>query len=192
MVAGDRLGVELRLQRGSPDRGRHRTGHRRRTRRHLGCGRHLRCHRLLLARWRGCRAAPARQFEPVHLADDRIARDGSELSRDLAGAEALRPEFLEKFDPLVSPVHSGTLLVQFCRSRNPSTSRHPPGRHHIYAGEYVRRTKYSFLLTLNYLIGRLRDKSPKGNTNRFPQLARVFFREFEKAAVSRTATRRFR
>ena len=53
----------------------------------------------------------ARQLQPMHLADDGIAADPAKLGGDLACAQALRPQFSEKFDPLVSPVHETALLL---------------------------------------------------------------------------------
>src|SRR5262245_59685881 len=48
---------------------------------------------------------PTRKTEPVHLADDGIAGDAAEFSCDLAGGQAVRPQFFEELDPLVRPAH---------------------------------------------------------------------------------------
>ena len=37
----------------------------------------------------------------MHLADHRVAGDPAEFGRDLAGGQAIRPQFLEEFDPFV-------------------------------------------------------------------------------------------
>src|SRR5579875_57675 len=45
------------------------------------------------------------QAETVHLPDHRIARNAAEFRRDLACRQALGPQFLQQFHPLVGPVH---------------------------------------------------------------------------------------
>src|SRR5690606_3625437 len=111
----DRLGIELNLQRRSADRDRHvamscraRGG----PLRHAG-GRT----RLLLVGRRGRGTTPTRQFQPMHLADDRIAADAPELRSDLAGRKAFRPELAQKFDAFVGPVHETALLSNRTASR---------------------------------------------------------------------------
>src|SRR5690606_33100602 len=68
------------------------------------------------------RAAATRKFQPVDLADYRVAADAPEMRRDLAGAEPLRPEFPQEFDAFVIPVHKDPLLDDPRRNRNPSPS----------------------------------------------------------------------
>jgi len=68
----------------------------------------------------------------VHLADHGIAADTAELAGNLARAEALGPQFSEKFDALVSPVHGTTLSCE----RRPESIHDPAiagGPYHIYA-----------------------------------------------------------
>src|SRR5262245_51241693 len=67
-----------------------------------------------LARARGGRWAfgSAGKTKPMHLADDGIAGDAAEFSRDLAGGQAVRPQLLEELDPLVSPAH-GVFSLSF-------------------------------------------------------------------------------
>src|SRR5215471_3735478 len=54
----------------------------------------------------GWRLGAARQPEPVHLADHRIAGDAAKLRGDLARREPIRPEFLQRFDALIGPGHA--------------------------------------------------------------------------------------
>src|SRR5581483_8119080 len=67
------------------------------------------------------RRGAAGQTEAVHLADDGIARDPSEPSGDLAGAEAVRPKLLQEFDPLVVPGHA--LVLPMCNGGMGTRSR---------------------------------------------------------------------
>src|SRR5580692_6516432 len=68
---------------------------------------HRRRARLARPRRAGRRAlGAAGQAETVYLADHGVARDAAELGGDLACRKAIRPEFLEQFDPLVSPRHA--------------------------------------------------------------------------------------
>jgi phosphate transport system protein len=83
-LPGDRLGVELHLQRGGADRGG--DGARRPGGRLGRPGA-----RLLGARRRGGRPAAAGELETVDLADHRVAADAAELGRDLARAQPFRP-----------------------------------------------------------------------------------------------------
>src|SRR6185312_16005109 len=106
-----RLRVELRLQRGRPDRGSHVAHGAGRARNRFGCAGSLLCGFLLAGGGGGC-PATARELQPVDLADHRIAADATELGRDLAGAQALRPQLLQKFDTFVSPVHATALLLK--------------------------------------------------------------------------------
>src|SRR5476649_487135 len=57
--------------------------------------------------WRGRGRAfgAAGEAEAVDLADHRVAGDAAEFRRDLAGGQAVRPQFLEEFDPFVGPAH---------------------------------------------------------------------------------------
>src|SRR5262249_53155523 len=54
----------------------------------------------------GWRLGAARQPEPVHLADHRIAGDAAKLRSDLARRQSIRPEFLQRFDALIGPGHA--------------------------------------------------------------------------------------
>ena len=47
-------------------------------------------------RGRGRRLGAAGEAEPMHLADHRVARDAAELGSDLAGREAIGPQFLQQ------------------------------------------------------------------------------------------------
>src|SRR5262245_19886874 len=60
--------------------------------------------RLALPRHRrGRRLGAPRQPQAMHLADPRIAGDAAELGGNLARRQTIRPELLEKLDPLVGP-----------------------------------------------------------------------------------------
>ena len=75
---------------------------------HRGRGTRIMCRGARLARpWRGRRRAlgAAGKAEAMNLADHRIAGDPAELGGDLAGGQAVRPQFLQEFDPLVRPAH---------------------------------------------------------------------------------------
>src|SRR5262249_16217999 len=54
----------------------------------------------------GWRLGAARQPEPVHRADHRIAGDAATLRSDLARRQTIRPEFLQRFDALIGPGHA--------------------------------------------------------------------------------------
>ena len=55
----------------------------------------------------GClRLATARESQAMHFADDGVTRHVADLSRDLACAQAIRPELLEELHPLVRPRHA--------------------------------------------------------------------------------------
>src|SRR5262249_31205607 len=54
----------------------------------------------------GWRLGAARQPEPMHLADHRIAGDAAKLRGDLARRQPIRPEFLQRFDALIGPGHA--------------------------------------------------------------------------------------
>src|SRR5262249_15514872 len=54
----------------------------------------------------GWRLGAARQPEPVHLADHRIAGNAAKLRGDLARRQPIRPEFLQRFDALIGPGHA--------------------------------------------------------------------------------------
>jgi len=57
-------------------------------------------------RGRGGRLGTARQAEPVHLADHRVAGDAAKLPGDLTCGKAVGPQFLEQLDAFVSPAHA--------------------------------------------------------------------------------------
>src|SRR5581483_10449898 len=67
------------------------------------------------------RRGAAGQTEAMHLADHGIARDPSEPSGDLAGAEAVRPKLLQEFDTLVVPGHA--LVLPMCNGGMGTRSR---------------------------------------------------------------------
>src|SRR5215831_6003188 len=54
----------------------------------------------------GWRLGAARQPEPVHLADHRIAGNAAKLRSDLARRQPIRLEFLQRFDALIGPGHA--------------------------------------------------------------------------------------
>ena len=83
--------------------------------------------RGLRGRWRarGLRLAPAGQAEAMNLADHRVARHAADLGCDLARAQALGPELLQKLDPLVRPGHARICHVHLPPSGPPSTLRIP-------------------------------------------------------------------
>src|SRR5262245_2155848 len=84
------------------------------------------CARLARARdRRGRRLGAPRQAEPVDLADHGVARDATELGRNLARRQALRPQFLELLDPLVGPAHVFPLAGEIHRFMLPSSSVRP-------------------------------------------------------------------
>ena len=67
---------------------------------------HMGLARLARPRRGGGRAlGAARQPEPVHLADHRVAGDPAKLGGDLAGRQPVGPQFLELLDPFVRPRH---------------------------------------------------------------------------------------
>ncbi len=61
-------------------------------------------------RARGRRALDAAgEAEPMHLADDGVAGDAvRELRRDLAGAQAIHPQFAKEFDSFIGPGHESS------------------------------------------------------------------------------------
>ena len=64
------------------------------------------------------RAGPARQAQPVDLADHGIAGDPAQGAGDLAGRQAFGPKRLELLNPVVGPVHRvhGKLLARQAHS----------------------------------------------------------------------------
>src|SRR5262249_39692049 len=83
-----------------------------------------------------CALGAPRQSKPVHLADDRVARDAAEFARDLTGGKPVGPQLLQQLDPLVSPRHalssSKMRLLQSARNRPPRQAtliaQHPNAR----------------------------------------------------------------
>src|SRR5277367_992810 len=68
--------------------------------------------RFALPRRRARRAlGAAGESQSMHLADHRVAGDAAKLGRDLTGRQAVRPQFLQKLDPLVCPRHEQILLT---------------------------------------------------------------------------------
>jgi hypothetical protein len=51
------------------------------------------------------RRGAAGKTEPMHLADDGIARDAAELLRDLRGAETRAPELVKGCNAIIGPGH---------------------------------------------------------------------------------------
>src|SRR5260370_24731056 len=63
--------------------------------------------RLALAWHRGRWALGApRQPQPMHLSDDRIARNAAKLRRNLGSRQSIAPQLLENFHAIVCPVHA--------------------------------------------------------------------------------------
>lgn len=66
-----------------------------------------------------CRGWPlgaARQSEPVHLADHRIAGNAAQLCGNLARRQAVGSQLLQRLDALVSPAHPSNSPVVVARS----------------------------------------------------------------------------
>src|SRR5262249_1389215 len=59
----------------------------------------------------GWRLGAARQPEPVHLADHRIAGAAAHLCGDFARRQPIRPEFLQRFNALIGPGHASKFLA---------------------------------------------------------------------------------
>ena len=75
-------------------------------------------------RRRGRRLGAARQPEPVHLADHRIAGDAAELCGDLTRRQAVGPQLLQRLDAFVGPGHasSSSAVAAAAKSgQNPTT-----------------------------------------------------------------------
>src|SRR5499433_3614362 len=71
----------------------------------------------------GWRLGAARQPEPMHLADHRIAGDAAKLRGDLARRQPIRPESLQRFDALIGPGHasnSSPVVAAEKSRRNPT------------------------------------------------------------------------
>src|SRR5262249_52613305 len=66
---------------------------------------HMRWRPWLACPWprRRRRLGAARQTQPMHLADHRVAGDAAELGRDLACRLALRPQLLQELYTVVGP-----------------------------------------------------------------------------------------
>src|SRR5215470_673499 len=130
---------------------------------HVGMGA-----RLARARSGGWRLGAARQPEPVHLADHRIAGDAAKLRGDLARRQPIRPEFLQRFDALIGPGHasnSSPVAAAEKSRQNPTAglgndqlARRIPAPP-IYAMT-VRRTKCRIRRWKSYNMAGVRRKSP--------------------------------
>src|SRR5690606_17821623 len=68
----------------------------------------------------------AGKVETMHLADHRVAADAAQLRSNLTGAQPVRPEFLEPFDPFISPVHA--MLSLYPEARDGRIPHRGPGR----------------------------------------------------------------
>src|SRR5262245_22662473 len=99
---------------------------------------------------RGGRLGAARQAQPVHLANNRIAGDAAELGRDLARRLALRPQLLQKLHTVIGPtrvlllageIHLSALLKSPCGGTRPTLESLHAARQPEAAG--TEQTHYS-------------------------------------------------
>src|SRR5215813_12262749 len=72
------------------------------------------------------RGAP-RQAQAMHLANHRIARHATKPASNLAGAQSVRPQLLQQFDPFVIPGH--TQFSRSCDSGGIHDERTESGHH---------------------------------------------------------------
>src|SRR5262245_43083760 len=61
-----------------------------------------------------------RQAQPMHLADHGIAGNAAETARNLAGAEAVGPQFFQEFDAFLVPGHA--LVSPVCTTAEPGAT----------------------------------------------------------------------
>ena len=143
------------------------------------------------------RFGAARASEPVHLADHCVAGDAAEFRRDLRSGEAVGPQLFQQFDAFVSPAHSSEFLAStFLASKffSAQVPRQPPRRkgpdrihllvwattgwpdaytRYRFTQRLVRRTKYRIQQSKNYIMSRVRRKSPQAHVHTFKSDARL-------------------
>ena len=79
-------------------------------------------------RARGRRLGAARQPEPVHLADDRVAGDAAKLCGNLTRRQSVGPQLLQRLDALVGPGHAPSSSAVRCNGEVRTESFYGPGQ----------------------------------------------------------------